>query len=270
MGNPRAFGRPQSLARNLAVSSGGWITFERRVERLSGTFFSTLEDGGPSPRGAGALVYVFERGTIVLAGGEVTDAVNSTRENDLWEYDGVTWRRLLASETEAAVGRTYAALAYDRANRRLVRFGGTPIAFAQSGTDYSWFLSGQTWTLQIPDVPVLTRQPSPTLICPDSTVELVVESSRSAFDQYRWRRDGIEIDPAVNPTAATAVLRLAHDDPRAAGFFDCLVRSCCGTTISASVPVTVLACCCPADFNADGFLDFFDYAAIVEAFEIGC
>jgi hypothetical protein len=27
--------------------------------------------------------------------------------------------------------------------------------------------------------------------------------------------------------------------------------------------------CCPADFNGDGFLDFFDYAEYVDCFEIG-
>jgi hypothetical protein len=27
---------------------------------------------------------------------------------------------------------------------------------------------------------------------------------------------------------------------------------------------------CPADFNGDGFVDFFDYLDFVAAFEIGC
>jgi hypothetical protein len=33
---------------------------------------------------------------------------------------------------------------------------------------------------------------------------------------------------------------------------------------------TAPALLCPVDFNADGFLDFFDYDAFVEAFEFGC
>jgi hypothetical protein len=36
------------------------------------------------------------------------------------------------------------------------------------------------------------------------------------------------------------------------------------------VPVIPTPNPCPVDFNADGFLDFFDYDAFVEAFEYGC
>ncbi len=52
VGQSAYFRALQSLVQNLAVASGGWLTFERRVERLSGTFFSTLQDGGPTPRGS--------------------------------------------------------------------------------------------------------------------------------------------------------------------------------------------------------------------------
>lgn len=260
--------------RGVTVMFGGRLAsgeFDASTWEFNGTTWRnvTPTDGGPTPRGAGGLVFVPDRGTVVLAGGEVTDAVNSTGENDLWEYDGVAWRQLFPTETEAVVGRIYSSIAYDRVNRRLVRFGGSSIAFAQAGTDYAWFISGQTWTLEIPRVPVLTRQPSSTFICPGSAAQLVVESSRPETDQYRWRRDGIEIDPNTNPSAVTPVLMLAHSDPSAAGLYDCLVRSDCGTTISATALVTVLGCCSPADFNADGFIDFFDYNDFVDCFELG-
>jgi hypothetical protein len=51
----------------------------------------------------------------------------------------------------------------------------------------------------------------------------------------------------------------------AEGRFRCAFTNGCGTVVSAPAELAF----CPADFNRDGFLDFFDYDDFVEAFESG-
>jgi hypothetical protein len=48
--------------------------------------------------------------------------------------------------------------------------------------------------------------------------------------------------------------------------YRCTATNACGTTASPAALLTV----CAADFNCDGFLDFFDYDDFVAGFETGC
>jgi hypothetical protein len=48
----------------------------------------------------------------------------------------------------------------------------------------------------------------------------------------------------------------------------CRVSGACGESMSDEAVVTIVECC-PADFNMDGFLDFFDYDDFVGCFESG-
>jgi hypothetical protein len=55
-----------------------------------------------------------------------------------------------------------------------------------------------------------------------------------------------------------------------AGTYDCVVTNTCGSVTTEQALLTI-GNCCPADFNDDGFVDFFDYDAYVACFEgAGC
>jgi hypothetical protein len=73
---------------------------------------------------------------------------------------------------------------------------------------------------------------------------------------YQWFKDG-------TPTAFTGST-LTVSAAETAGY-SCLVTSSCGGGMSSEARVVV----CRPDFNCDGFLDFFDYDAFVQAFETG-
>lgn len=92
--------------------------------------------GTPAVRNAHALAYDPERARVLLFGGADERSVH----DDLWEWDGRTWR-LLASGGPPA--RTFPALAYDRARKRLVLFGGNRVLFGSEG-ERDTFL-GDTW-----------------------------------------------------------------------------------------------------------------------------
>ena len=56
---------------------------------------------------------------------------------------------------------------------------------------------------------------------------------------YRWRRDGVEIDPVSNPSAATPALNIDAAGALHAGAYDCVLSSACGSETSASAILTL-------------------------------
>lgn len=229
----------------------------------------TPPDGGPTPRALAALTYVPDRGTIVLTGGEGTNSVNARALDDVWEYDGVAWRRLLVGSTEPSIGNAYAAHTYDRTRQRVVRFGGSAITFPQSGTDYFWFLNAQTWTMQVPDVSRVLQHPTATNACPGESVQLAVRTSRPGTDSYMWRFNGDPIDPGHNPSAITSSLVLTNVSSEQSGFYDCVVASTCGSVLSSAVLVSIPSCCSLADINNDGLVDLADFFDFFNCFSDG-
>jgi len=85
---------------------------------------------------------------------------------------------------------------------------------------------------------------------------------------YQWRRDGVAIEPAVNPTAAEATLVLEAVTLDDYASYDCMVSgdNTCGEVTTSSAMLNDLGCC-PADFDADGVLTVFDFLAFQNAFE---
>ncbi len=83
---------------------------------------------------------------------------------------------------------------------------------------------------------------------------------------FAWRKNGIGIDAAQVPSAATATLVLTGLGVGDSGsVFDCVVTSACGETVSEPAVLTVEADC-PADLTGDGILDLSDVNAFVSAF----
>lgn len=82
---------------------------------------------------------------------------------------------------------------------------------------------------------------------------------------YRWRFEGVEIDPGVNPTATAQTLLLNQANLDDAGSYDCVVTGAntCGEAVSSPITLEVL---CLADYNQDGSVSFFDLAAFLADF----
>lgn len=65
-------------------------------------------------------------------------------------------------------------------------------------------------------------------------------------------------------TDAAATVRSISGASGPVGDFRCIVTNGCGSVTSNPASLTI----CVADFNCDGFLDFFDYDAFVECYEV--
>lgn len=76
---------------------------------------------------------------------------------------------------------------------------------------------------------------------------------------YRWLREGVEL-----PEATSSSLRLTRVG--SAAVYECVISDACGTVVTEGVRVDV----CAGDYDADGFIDFFDDADVVAVFEGGC
>ena len=83
---------------------------------------------------------------------------------------------------------------------------------------------------------------------------------------YQWRRNGVDIDPASNPSASSPTLELSGLQGSDSGaVYDCVVMSDCGTTIS-EVALLSVESGCPADLNSDSVLDIFDVFVYLDLF----
>ncbi len=111
--------------------------------------------------------------------------------------------------------------------------------------------------------PGVAAQPDDVATCPNATVSFVIEAVGHEPLEYQWRKDSIAIDTIDNPSAATRTLSIANVRPQDAASYDCVVVNACGHVTSEIATLVV----CAADFNCDGFLDFFDYGDFVECFE---
>lgn len=122
-------------------------------------------------------------------------------------------------------------------------------------------------------LPAFARQPAPMLTVVGGTAVFDLSASAvGAVTTFRWQKDGVPLDIVANPTAATPILRLSNLQPSDAGSYVCIVTGSCNDLPLGSTPVllTFPGPACPADFDGDGFVDFFDFADFVEAFEAGC
>jgi hypothetical protein len=103
-------------------------------------FWRRVSTSGPMARMTGAMVFDSARAVSVLFGGT---AVNPVRMlDDLWEWDGVTWRQPEIT-SERPAGRGSPGMAYDSARREIVLFGGFDNQ-RQSLAD-TWLWNGSSW-----------------------------------------------------------------------------------------------------------------------------
>jgi hypothetical protein len=121
-------------------------------------------------------------------------------------------------------------------------------------------------------LPAFAKQPDPMITVVGGTAIFDISASAVGDVTYRWQKDGVPLDTIANPSAATPILRLSNLQPSDAGSYVCVVTGSCNQLSLGSVPasLTFPGPACPADFNGDQFVDFFDFTDFVEAFEAGC
>lgn len=105
----------------------------------------------------------------------------------------------------------------------------------------------------------ITQQPQTQSACRNAEVAFTVAASNPEAS-FQWRHNGVNIPGAV---AATLTLKDLQDSDE--GSYDCVVTTSCGAAVSEAAGLNI----CRPEFNCDGFLDFFDYADFVLAFERG-
>ncbi len=136
-------------ARHRVVLFGGADAEQVRGDtwEWDGRKWAQVSTDGPSPRTFAAMTYDHTRRRILLFGGNRVlfgkDDTDYTFYNDLWEWDGKQWRRLMADSPPA---RAEAAFAYDERRQRAVLFGGYFIQDSKThrlGDTWEW--DGRNW-----------------------------------------------------------------------------------------------------------------------------
>jgi hypothetical protein len=112
-----------------------------------------------------------------------------------------------------------------------------------------------------------------------ATFSVVTQSDSANLPiSYRWRKNGIDISPALNPSAVTPTLRVPIVRAIDIGTYDCRVSNACGSTISSPATLTIRVCVCsladivgggPTGQSPDGIIDGSDFIAFINSFGSG-
>jgi hypothetical protein len=135
------------------------FTWEKR-----GNFWRKVEMADPEGDGnphvwKHAMVYDPERRRVVLFGGNSIEGEDSVKMEDTWEYDGVSWKRVIPADPEGdgnPAGRVGHSLAYSAAQGKVLLMGGMSDSSCGEGTGvncrYVWEWNGVSWKHRIPAV----------------------------------------------------------------------------------------------------------------------
>jgi len=188
---------------------------------------------GPTPRYAHAMVYDdIQRGIVMFGGAGIAN------NDETWLLDGRGWT---SQPLTAPAARRGHAMVYDPFRREVILFGG-----------YATTYDGETWRLIDPCVaPIIITQPQLQVACPYGSAQFSVVAAGTPPFTYAWRKGGVTINPATNPSAATPTLSLANITPANIGSYNCRVTGACGNVLSAVAPLTI----CRGDYNCDGGVD---------------
>jgi hypothetical protein len=196
---------------------------------------------------------------IVIFGGDLgTFPASDGLFGDTWisDPDTLAFRAIPGPGPSARRARNQ--LIYDASRDWYVLFGGND---GQA--------LGDTWVLT--PYPVVGTQPRSTVVEVGGAAFIEARVGGPGIAARRWQRDGIDL--ADGPTgrgstilgSGTESLRIENAALADAGDYRLVVTGSCGNATTAGATLTVF---CAADFNRDGFLDFFDFLDFVECFEI--
>jgi WD40 repeat protein len=120
--------------------------------------------------------------------------------------------------------------------------------------------------------PTIAASPVAATMCIGESIELVVQAVSTIPPLYQWRKDGVELNYHVNPSAITGRLVLDRLSISDAGDYDCVITNACGSVTSDAATVTVLgtddpACApCNYDYNQDENVDLLDAQQMAQVF----
>lgn len=278
IGPSARFSSPMVFDANRGVSvlcgGGDGITWLGDTWEWDGIVWTQRSVSGPPGLVEHAMAYDSARGVTTLFGSTVPG------DGETWEWDGANWNQL---QIDGPSPRRGHAMVYDTARGKTVLLGGR----------YDNMLSSESlWQLHtICDPPRIATQPVDQAVGVDAPVLFVVEafprSGCMAQLRYQWqRRDPSIIDPAAPNAwidivdgggfvnAQTAALAITHPTPALATGYRCrIVGGChCEPRPSSLAYTTTVnfSVACPADFNADGGIDFQDIEAFFGRWEAGC
>lgn len=89
-------------------------------------------------------------------------------------------------------------------------------------------------TLTVEELPAVTADPQPVVVCEDDAAMFSVSTTGSAPMSYQWRRNGMDVPGATGDT-----LVIDPADPNDAGDYDVVVTNGCGQEISSPATLTV-------------------------------
>jgi hypothetical protein len=117
--------------------------------------------------------------------------------------------------------------------------------------------------LTISDVPTITAEPVDVATCTNGAAVFSVVGDSLTPVSYQWLRDGVPLDPATNPSAATDTLVLTPLTSADQGAYECTITNDCGTARSVAARLTVQAPVAP-DLDDDCDVDEADLALLQE------
>ena len=122
----------------------------------------------------------------------------------------------------------------------------------------------------------ITGQPESQTVCgssdPNAYVIFRTYAEGTGTLTYQWERDGVPLNNGPTGTGSQIygsnnwALIMLTPGVADAGDYRCVVTNQCEQTVTVTSNPAHLNVC-PADFNCDGFLDFFDYDDYVNCFE---
>jgi hypothetical protein len=271
------------LLAGVRVNSGSLSGPLAGVVQLSGSTWAQF--GTPlRPRITGEVTGAFaltETAAGLVAVGPLLQA-NRTPLRGVGVWNGYTWSQLdggISEPTTAPTDPRYAALTLP--NGDLAVAGDFTTAGGKPSVGFARYRFS-------PGAPIITQHPVATAACRSRPVSLSVAAIGAEQVRYQWRKGGVAIDPAANPSALTATLRISRSVLSDAGEYDCIITNAdtCGSVISNRIPVSFYRGCSiadvvgvsdlqlfaigPADFRCgDGTVDGSDFIAFINSFSVG-
>ncbi|MFZ4430540.1 MAG: Kelch repeat-containing protein, partial [Phycisphaerales bacterium] len=179
----------------------------------------------PAARSSHQLAFETSRGRVVLVGGSNA----TTRFNDTWELDGVTWRNV---GVNGPIARSGPSAAFDQSRAKVIVFGGTgPVQAAFSR-------AADTWEYSV-TLPTIGQQPSGGVVATGTTQTISVVAVNSS--SFEWRKNGtLLVDGGRVTGASTASLRIQGVQPSDSGTYGVTVINECGSVASELATLSVV------------------------------
>lgn len=120
------------------IQNGDYIKLNDTWEFYEGDWHLVLESG-PSARHGVAMAYDQEAKSVVFFGGSTVDKQYGPSKGETWTWKGDQWDKLTIEQPPGVFNAT---MAYDTAQKRLLRFGGWT---GTSRSDATWTFQNNTW-----------------------------------------------------------------------------------------------------------------------------